>query len=204
MNGPKTATANWKTQYYLDVSSPYGSPSPTSGWFDGGSVTASVTSPWPGLTDTQYICTGWIGTGNVPPTGTGITVTFTINQPSSIKWLWKTQYFLTVQTNPKGITAIPGQSWYDNSTGVSLTAPYVAGYEFEYWDVDGTTVPGNPINVHLDRPHTATAHYQMIVVPVGGYSVSLAERLETTPLVGYIMILAILGAAMTLIRRKRK
>ena len=24
MNGPKTATANWKTQYYLTVSSAYG------------------------------------------------------------------------------------------------------------------------------------------------------------------------------------
>jgi uncharacterized repeat protein (TIGR02543 family) len=93
MDGPKTATANWKTQYYLTITSAYDSPTPTSGWLDAGaSVNASVASPTGGPAGTQYICTGWTGTGSVPASGSYSLVTFTMNAPSSITWNWKTQY----------------------------------------------------------------------------------------------------------------
>ncbi len=168
MDGPKTATADWKTQYYLTVTSPYDSPTPTSGWFDAGtSITASVTSPWPGPTGTRYICTGWTGTGSVPASGTATTVTFTIDAPSSITWTWITQYYLTVKTDPTGLSPAPTppSGWYNESTNVLLTAQLVTGYTFLNWDVDGTNVTGNPINVHMDQPHTATARYQVYVAP---------------------------------------
>ena len=38
-----------------------------------------------------YVCTGWTGTGNVPATGTGNSVTITMTQNSSINWLWAIQ-----------------------------------------------------------------------------------------------------------------
>jgi uncharacterized repeat protein (TIGR02543 family) len=206
MNAPKTATANWKTQYYLTVSSDYDSPNPTSGWVDAGSVTASVISPSLGPEGTRYICTGWTGTGSVPSSGTGKSVTFTISEPSSIEWNWKIQYYLTVRTSPLGITTIPGEGWYDPTASVSLTAPNVANYEFRYWDVDGVSWDNgvNPITVSTGAPHTATAHYIRIGGPVGGYSVSLSPPAEMIPLLGYTMILAMFGAAISLIRRKRK
>ncbi|MGA2768620.1 MAG: hypothetical protein ABSF24_09955 [Candidatus Bathyarchaeia archaeon] len=88
-------TWNWKTQYYLTVTSPYDSPSPASGWYDSGSgITESVTSPVSGGSGTQYVCTGWTGTGDVPPSGIVTSVDFTITQPSSMTWNWKTQYLL--------------------------------------------------------------------------------------------------------------
>jgi hypothetical protein len=41
-------------------------------------------------------------------------------------------------------------------------------------------------------------------VPVGGYSVSLTKPVAKTPLICYTILLAIFGAAISLIRRKRK
>jgi hypothetical protein len=93
INGPVTEAASWAHQYKLTVTSPYGSPSPTSGWFDAGtSIQASVTSPAAGTIVTQYACSGWTGTGSVPASGAVNATLFTINQPSSITWNWETQY----------------------------------------------------------------------------------------------------------------
>ena len=95
MNGVVTEAASWTHQYYLNVTSPYGSPTPISGWFDAGtSITASVNSPVAGSIVTQYVCIGWAGTGSVSTSGTATSVLFTIDQPSSITWNWKTEYFL--------------------------------------------------------------------------------------------------------------
>jgi len=175
MDSPITETASWTHQYYLTVTSDYDSPTPTSEWFDAGTeITASVTSPWSGTTGIRYICTGWTGTGSVPSSGTTKTVSFTINLPSSITWTWKTQYLLVVDTYPLGLSPQPtrnppgepgGSWWYNSSTSVSLTAQNVTGYKFLNWNVDGTNVTGNPITVHMNQPHTATAHYQVYVAP---------------------------------------
>jgi hypothetical protein len=152
-------------QYYLAVSSAYDSPTPMSGWFDSGtSITASVTSPVAGPAGTQYVCTGWTGTGSVPAFGSTSSVTFTINQASSITWTWKIQYYLTV-SSPYGTTG--GQGWYDSgasayATVTPLTVPGASGvqYVFSNWngDASGTTSPSNPINMNSAK--TATANWK--------------------------------------------
>jgi len=173
VSGSGSVTGNYKTQYYLTVSSPYGSPSPV-GWVDAGMVTASVVSPSAGPPGTRYVCTGWSGTGSVPPSGTASTVSFTLDQPSSITWTWKTQYLLTVATIPAGLTPPPtrnptgeagGSWWYDATTSVTLTAQPVTGYTFGYWDIDGYSQGSgvNPVSVGMNSPHTATAYYSAIV-----------------------------------------
>ncbi|MGB9135065.1 MAG: hypothetical protein WCC63_05730, partial [Candidatus Bathyarchaeia archaeon] len=181
MNANHTATAHYTLQYYLTVTSPYDTPTPTSGWFDAGTpITASVTSPWAGPTGTTYVCTGWTGAGSVPASGTAASVAFTINAPSSISWNWKTQYNLTVETVPSGIVSIPGAGWYDMSTTVPLTAPNVTGYEFHYWDLNGTP-QGNgvrSISVTMNMPYTATAHYLPIIV--GGSAATIELHLTHT------------------------
>jgi hypothetical protein len=162
-----TVTGNYKTQYYLTVTSAYGTPTPTSGWFDSGSsITASTSSPVSGPTGTQYVCTGWTGTGNVPSSGSSTSVAFTITQPSTLVWNWKTQYYLTVKTDPIGLVTIMGEGWYDTAASVTLTAPSVPTYNFVNWDVDGTSKGNgvNPITQTMNAPHTATAQYQQISV----------------------------------------
>ena len=164
-----SVVGNYRTQYYLTVNSLYDSPNPTGRWYDAGtSITASVTSPASGPTDTRYVCTGWTGTGSVPASGTTTSVTLTINAASSITWNWKTQYFLTVGTIPVGITTIPGQGWYDASASVTLTAPPVLTYTFNHWSVDGVSrgTGVNPIIVTMSAAHTAMAVYEKTQLPL--------------------------------------
>lgn len=177
-----SVTGSYKTQYYLTVTSDHGTPTPASGWRDSGaSVTASVGSPVDGSTGTRYVCTGWTGTGSVPSSGTSTSVTFTITQASSITWNWKTQYLLTVQTSPSGLSPQPTRNpvggagptdgwWYDAATGVTLTAQTVTGYTFANWDVDGASQGSgvNPIIVNMNAPHTATANYAITAPPLSG------------------------------------
>jgi hypothetical protein len=168
VSGSGSVTGNYKTQYYLTVSSTYGSPTPASGWFDASSsITASVTSPWSGSTGIRYVCSGWTGTGSAPASGSGTSVSFSITQASGITWNWVTQYYLTVRTDPSGLVTIPGEGWYNASKSVSLSAPSVSGYTFLNWDVDGTGKGSgvSGITVTMNAPHTATAHYETTVPP---------------------------------------
>jgi hypothetical protein len=76
-------------------------------------------------------------------------------------------FYLTVKTDPAGITTIRGEGWYGKGTNVTLSAPgYVCvsadtRHRFNYWDVDGTSQGSgvNPITVCMNANHTATAHY---------------------------------------------
>jgi hypothetical protein len=93
MNSAVNETASWAHQYMLTVTSPYGSPTPISSWFDAGtSIIASVDSPIAGTIVTQYVCNGWAGTGSIPAAGAATSLQFTIGQPSSVTWNWKMQY----------------------------------------------------------------------------------------------------------------
>ena len=167
VDGPKTVSATYKTQYYLTVNSAYDSPNPTSNWFDAGSsVTASVTSPVSGGSGTQYVCTGWSGTGSVPASGVSTSVTFVINAPSSITWNWKTQYYLTMQANPSaGGTVTPSSGWYDSGTQVQISATPASGYRFGSWSGSGAgsySGTSNPATVTISAPITETANFVQI------------------------------------------
>jgi len=155
----------------LTVVSAYDAPNPsgTTSYTPGTSVTASVTSPVAGPAGYRYVCTGWTGTGDVPGSGTGTTVTFTINQDSGLTWNWKTQTYLTVKTDPPGIVTIPGEGWYDLLAYVTLTAPAVPGYVFSYWDFNGVSQGSgvNPITVQVKC--VATAHYDCTIQYTPGY-----------------------------------
>jgi hypothetical protein len=122
MTAPASITWNWKTQYYLTVSSAYDSPTPVGGWFDSGTViNASVTSTTDGSSGTQFVCTGWTGLGSVSASGNTTSTSFTLNAPSSITWNWKTQYYLTV-TSTYGVPS-PVSGWFDSGTLISASVP---------------------------------------------------------------------------------
>ncbi|MDQ1279167.1 MAG: hypothetical protein QG670_427 [Thermoproteota archaeon] len=78
------------TQYYLTVTSVKGTVS-GSGWYNREThVSVSVISPVTESTGTQYVCTGCTGTGSAPVYSSATTVDFTITQPSTITWNWRT------------------------------------------------------------------------------------------------------------------
>jgi hypothetical protein len=163
MNGPITETANWKTQYYLTVNSPYDTPS-GSGWYDSGttayaSLANGVVS---GGTGIQYVFTSW--GGDASGTNYAQSDGITMNGPRTATANWKTQYYLTVTTSPLGVNSPAGQGWYDSGVTAHVsTAQYVdivpgsSRYRFDSWT--GATGTYADATVYMDAPKTATANY---------------------------------------------
>src|SRR5207249_2658633 len=90
-----TLTIN-QSQFNFKVISQH-SPPQESWYNEGESITASA----PSVTDdngqgTRYKCIDWSGTGSVPAHGTECSVSFAISQPSTLTWIWKAQFLLTV------------------------------------------------------------------------------------------------------------
>jgi hypothetical protein len=145
-------------QYTLTVVSPYDTPGGAGLYDEGATAYATLATGTVELVPgaKQAVFTGWTGDAS----GTGLTSDpITMDGDKTATSTWKIQYYLTVKTDPEGLVTIPGEDWYDECTYVGLTAPPVTGYQFVYWDVDTTAVAGNPITVHMDTWHTATAHY---------------------------------------------
>ena len=173
-----TITAYFTTQYYLRVISTYDTPTGEN-WYNAGTyATASVTSPVSGGSGIRYVCAGYTGTGSAP-SGTGSSVSFYINAPSSVTFSWKTQYLLTLSTvnvtsSYPAVVYINGSSyatvhdtapcdlWLDANlqyqVGVSAE---IAGQPNTRWAflrwAGGSTQ--NPLTVSLTNPAQITAEY---------------------------------------------
>ncbi|MHC5036848.1 MAG: InlB B-repeat-containing protein [Planctomycetota bacterium] len=143
----------------------YGTPNPPYGvhqFNPGTQVTASVTSPIPGPTGTQYVCTGWTGTGDVPLSGSGTTVTFTFNSTSTLIWQWEVQYQLTLNVSPSGAgsaASSPVGPWIPEATSVTLTATPLGGFQFFNW-TGALTSTNNPETYVMTAPSTITANFR--------------------------------------------
>jgi len=159
MDSPKTITAEWKTQYYLDLSNGgHGSLSPTeSGWYDSGfTVEISVSgSPESGGTGVQFLFAGWSGdSSEVSPT-----INIVIDGPKSIEATWKEQYYLQIVSehgNPVG------EGWYDSGcdVNVELDADCEGKFFFVKWVGEGNgCYSGSDLSfsVCMNNPITQTA-----------------------------------------------
>jgi hypothetical protein len=121
--------------------------------------TVNAPSPQYAGSDTRFAWTGWSDLGaQTHEISAGTTdIEITAN--------YKTQYYLTVNTDPSGLTPQPEISppelWYDNGTFVTCTAQTVSRYTFDHWTVDETSQGQgiNPITIIMNEPHTAIAHY---------------------------------------------
>ena len=165
-----TVTANYKTQYQLNVNSAHGSPL-GAGWYDSGkSASFSVNSPVSGSSGTRYVCTGYSGGAS----GIGTSGTVVMSGSKTITFAWKTQYKLTVNISPSilsasnvgvspaGTSTYNGRGsvyyWVDSSTTVTLTAKVIRGYRFSRWSgaASGTSTT---LTVKMSGPETVTATY---------------------------------------------
>lgn len=150
---------------------------------------------------------------------TGPTSPITVTSPVIVTGNYKTQYLLVVRTDPNGLSPQPTRSppveagpaggwWYDSSTNVVLTAQAVSSYTFLNWDVDGTSRGDgvNPITVHMDGPHTATAYYQAAPPPppVGGVWVPVNKFELLFPWIGLASLIVSGVITVAFLRYKRK
>jgi uncharacterized delta-60 repeat protein len=176
---------------YLTVESEYGSPIPPVGsnYLNYGmTITASVSSPVLGQIGTRYVCTGWTGTGAVPPTGTENSCQFTIKENSTIAWTWKTQYLLTTDVSPLDSgTITPASDWYDANTVLSCTAIANTGYAFSSWSGD-LSDSNNPETLTMDGPKSVTANFILVwAKSYGGANDDSAPSIQQTSDGGYIV-----------------
>jgi uncharacterized repeat protein (TIGR02543 family) len=161
MNGPKTATATWTTQYYLTVINGGHGTAGGEGWYNAGDYTQATISSLTvaGTAGTQYIFAGWEGDA----IGSGSPSQYILmNGPKTAAATWTTQYYLTVDNGGHGTVWDDG--WYDADTLAqakisSLVVDGTSGtrYIFAGWsgDASGSGSPSN--DILMDRPKTATA-----------------------------------------------
>jgi len=148
----------------LVVASDYGAPTPPVGshLFDfGDTVIGQVAGSPAAMGTTQYVCTGWTGTGDVPASGLDTnTGPFLITKPSSLTWNWMTNYWLTTATDGHGYVDV-GSDWQVLNSEVTVTATAHDDYRFGYWsgDTNGCTTNATQITVPMNRPRVLTAHF---------------------------------------------
>jgi hypothetical protein len=165
VGGPTTVTANYKTQYYVTVTSEHGDHTPSQ-WVDKGGnlVTTVISQADNNGAGTRYRCTGYkINDENLQP---GTSYTFeNIQAPQTIDFQWTPQYYLTVNTDPDSVapqpTVSPPGSWHDAGARVICAAQAVNKCRFNCWILDGAPQEAeNPqLVVTMVKPREATAHY---------------------------------------------
>ena len=111
MDGPKTARAQYGTQFYLDVSSAYGDVL-GAGWYDrGAKAHAVVASPQVGVSPgMRELFVSWSGDA----TGTGISSNEILMDRSRVAAaVWRTEYELRIDS-PYG--TVVGAGWYQSGS----------------------------------------------------------------------------------------
>jgi len=162
MSAPKTATANWQTQYYLTIASTYGNPSGQNWYNAGATATFAVTTPISGGTGINNIFNSWTGSGTGSYTGSTASQSVTMNNPITETASWTTQYYLTV-TSTYGTPS--GAGWYNS--GATAYAGLDIGTSgsnvFDHWtnDASGTTY-SQSAPITMNAPKTALASWGIL------------------------------------------
>ncbi|MEI7900140.1 MAG: chitobiase/beta-hexosaminidase C-terminal domain-containing protein [bacterium] len=177
-------TANFVRQYQLVVATPYGGGVPPEGtnWRDTGTSVIAVITNSPYVNGTiQYVCRGWVGTGNVPASGiTTNTAVFSMTADSTVTWLWRTNYWLDVGYTGMGSLST-NDSWVAKDASVQVTATPSAYSVFSGWtgDTNGCVIAGNKITVAMYGPREIiavflTPQYQFQVVSPYGLTTPIS------------------------------
>ena len=159
----------------LRVSSLWGIAIPTVGFVEyNNNDTVNCSMSTPIVTDIsnskiRYVCTGWIGTGDCPASGSGLGTSFVIHQYSEITWQWKTQYYVSSQSSGHGTVTAIGD-WYDSGSVVHMVATPDSLCTFLNWtgdvpDVQRTT---EIIDLVINSPKVCIANFQVQSFPPGG------------------------------------
>jgi hypothetical protein len=134
----------------------------------------------------QYIWTSTTGlsnsqNGSITVTGSG-----------SVVGNYKTQYYLSLATNPSGITTPSGAGWYDAGTNASISTvayvdivPGTSRYRFSGWTTTNIAEIADPnrspTTVLMDEGKTVTANY------VVQYRITLVQAGVNTDFTGGIV-----------------
>jgi hypothetical protein len=106
---------------------------------------------------------------------------------------YKTQYYLTLVTDPPGLTTPSGEGWYDagTSANISTTSP-VVNSTYTYFFAGWTTCNMSEIaeqyalntTVLMDEAKTVTANYQAMTAGTGGKTLGFWSNKNGQALIG--------------------
>ncbi|MCW4009298.1 MAG: hypothetical protein NWF05_01590, partial [Candidatus Bathyarchaeota archaeon] len=165
MDNPKTATAEWTTEYYLTVSSAHGQTG-GEGWYSAG-TTAYATLDSDSVaetTGTRHLFTSW--SADAAGTNYAQSEGIIMNSAKTAVAAWTTQYYLTVNSVYGSPT---GEGWYDSGSTASfgVTTPVLgdAGtrYSLTSWasvSSGGYSGTASSNSVVMNNPVTETAQWQ--------------------------------------------
>lgn len=191
MDGPKSLFAAWATEHYLNVVTPYATPS-GQGWYREGSTAEFAVTPGmvpvnPGV---RRAFLRWTGTGAGSYSGTDTSASVVVANPITETACWKTQYWLTTAASPPeggSIAPAPPGLWSDSMAVVTVTATadVAGGYTFAGWSgaLSGTA---NPTSLIMNGPKNVTANFTptghvRVSTDPAGLSVVVDGRTYTTP-----------------------
>lgn len=156
---PSSATVVFYDMAVLSVVSPHGIAIPTVGTHQietGFVVECSVNEieSIPSYDDERMRCSGWEGSGSVPNTGIGTNLTFTIQEDSTLCWMWKTQSLVSVSV--AGGTCDFGSRWIDNGSiaSVEIVPDYAAYRILLSGDTNGVTVANSVLTIPVNAPRS--------------------------------------------------
>ncbi len=173
-NGGHTINATFAIDTYtLNVISLHGTPSPsgltTNNWNT--LVNATVNSPVTDGASTQYVCTGWAGSGSAPVSGLTTNTSFNITNNSTLGWNWKTQYMFNAVSGGNG-SVVASNGWNDAGTpGVTATATPSNGYSFTGW-TGSISATNNPIILTMNQAYSITANFTIKTYTINASAVA--------------------------------
>jgi hypothetical protein len=181
-------TANYKTQYQLNISSQYGNPT-GQGWYDAGSTaTFNITSPSSNTAGTQYIFTNWTGTGAGSISNQNTANSLQMNNPITETANWKTQYLtsiIAIPPNAGTVSPAVSNDWKD-SGALSISATANSGYAFLGWysSTGSTSFSNNGAassTAIINGPDTMIANFVPISTPTpSSYNIMITHIGEGT------------------------
>lgn len=177
MNGPETAITNWQLQYSL-VFAQSGVGSDFSGTVmvvNGTNYGAVGFTVWANASDVytfNYVASPLVVTANgeqyllTGVSGNSSALSVTVSQPTTITGTYKTQYYLTV--NSQYDSPSPTSAWFDNNTSITayVSSP-ASGYYCLGWAGTGSvsaTGSTSVVTFAITAPSTITWQWQQPVI----------------------------------------
>jgi hypothetical protein len=194
VSSSSTFVAQYRAEYFLSISSPYGNPV-GEGWYTRGRIAElSVQGTVDQGNGTRRVLKGWFK--DQVQISSGSTVSIEISEPASLEIGWDTEYYVNAST-PMGV--VSGAAWYDVNASamvsispIQLEKDIFTNYVFEGWKVAGTIVS------------TSTSYSFTMIGPVSLTASWKTElNLVTTSAVAGVAILLIAAVVLLMSRRSK-
>jgi hypothetical protein len=108
-------------------------------------------------TDTRYTFATWNDMVTANPRNIVVDKDISLTAQMGVK------YKIETAVLPSGITTPGGSAWYDNGTSISMTAPAIAKYTFDHWEIGNAFYSSDSaISFIIDKPKKIVARYKPV------------------------------------------